>query len=107
MCPFSRSSSTTRLTVAAGTVTARPWAKPRVLMPTTSPLALTSGPPENPGYWATTTEQHFDVFVTLHAVMNRYDHTLLPFDATGRHPASGMDGNHATAHLLRGRRKFA
>ncbi len=59
------------------------------------------------GNCATTTEQNFDVFVALHAVMNRYDHTLLPFDATGRHPASGMDGNHATAHLLCSRRKFA
>src|SRR6266404_6163638 len=45
----------------------------------------------------TTIEQHFDVFIALHAVMNRYDHALLPFDATGRHPASSMDGNHATA----------
>src|SRR5580704_12087504 len=30
-----------------------------------------------------------------------------PFDATGRHPASSMDGNHATTHLLCHRRKFA
>ena len=52
-------------------------------------------------------EQNVDIFVALHTVMNRYDHTLLPFDATSRHPASGMDGNHATAHLLRSRRKFA
>jgi hypothetical protein len=32
MRPFFRSSSTTRLTVATGTVTARPWPRPRVLL---------------------------------------------------------------------------
>jgi len=29
----------------------------------------------------TTIEQHFDVLVALHAVMNRYDHPLLPLAA--------------------------
>jgi len=54
-----------------------------------------------------TTEHNLDVFVALHAVMNCYHHPpffhSMPLVGI---PASGVDGNHATTHLLRSRRKI-